>query len=150
MDNALKDFHYVFIYSNKRTKLQSIFIGIIVMSLSLINGASSYAPGSGDNHIGTSVKTLPDGSYIAVGFTEVDPLRRTNIILFKTRPGTDGEIEWSQQIGSTPQENAIATSVEATVDDEYLIAGLLFETGEYDAFLLKTDNQASPFHHSLC
>lgn len=96
--------------------------------------------GSESRTYGTSVQETKDGGFILTGHKEWD------IYLAKTN--SEGEIEWSRTFGS-PRSADCGSMVRQTPDGGYIVTGYTGSyarggEGDYDAFLLKTDELGKP------
>jgi hypothetical protein len=101
--------------------------------------AKTYGGTSGDE--ASSVQQTSDGGYIVAGWTWSFGAGYNDIFLIKT--DANGNIIWAKTYGRTYYDNA--HSIQQTSDGGYIVAGNTnsFGTGDYDAFLIKTDANGS-------
>jgi hypothetical protein len=89
--------------------------------------------------IGNSIAQTSDGGFILTGKTRGGP-SGTDYDIYLIRMDDDGNILWTKTYGGVSDE--YGESVEQTTDGGYIIAGygLSFGSGNWDLFLIKTDN----------
>jgi hypothetical protein len=89
-----------------------------------------------------SVQQTSDGGYIVAGYTRsFGPVWNGEFFLIKT--DADGNVQWAKTYGGLGWDEA--TSVQQTYDGGYIVAGwtISFGAGDYDAFLVKTDENGN-------
>ncbi len=92
----------------------------------------------GSNQDGAySVQLTSDGGFIIAGYTNSYGAGNSDFWLIKT--DENGDEEWNQTYGGSGIDEA--SSVQQTIDGGYIVAGNTrsFETGDYDFWLVKTD-----------
>lgn len=92
--------------------------------------------GGGANDQGRSLQLASDGGLILLGTTEDTVSGKTNIMLVKTIPGTEGEPAWTRIIGRTGNQKGNHVQV---LDEGYVITGSTDENGDLDILVVKTD-----------
>jgi len=96
------------------------------------------AIGGDTTDVAYSVQQTTDTGYIITGSTQSYGAGKNDIYLIKT--DNNGSIEWTKTFGGT--ENDFGYSVKQTLDSGYIITGAAISlgSGNFDVFLLKTDN----------
>jgi hypothetical protein len=89
----------------------------------------------------SSVQQTSDNGYIVAGFTAAFGAGAYDLFLIKTY--ANGDVQWAKTYGGTSYD--VASSVQQTSDEGYIVAGwtISFGAGDYDAFLVKTDENGN-------
>ena len=82
-----------------------------------------------------------DGGYILIGITGLYKNEEHSIWLIRTDP--NGNHIWNRTFDGG--RNGVISSIQQTGDGGYILAGVteLYESGDYDAFLVKTDENGN-------
>lgn len=104
----------------------------------------------GDNEdFATSIQNTPDGNYIFAGGTKSFPDNHGQIDFYVVKINNSGTVLWQKRLGGTGDE--IATSVQATSDGGYIVAGYTTSNdgnvsgnhGDSDAWVVKLDSNGT-------